>query len=176
MRIREAESRDIGGILEIYNDAVLNTTAIWNDVIVDAANRAEWLADRKRLGYPVVVAVDDADAIIGYASFGDWRAWDGYRHTVEHSIYVHRERRGIGIGAALMTALIDRAKTIGKHVMVAGIEANNMGSIRLHEKVGFERTGHLKEVGAKFGKWLDLVFMQMKLDSAAKPDGRGDPS
>lgn len=169
MRIRDAEAGDVPGILEIYNDAVLHTTAIWNDTVVDAADRATWLADRQRLGYPVLVAVDDDGQVAGYASFGDWRAWDGYRHTVEHSVYVRRDRRGGGIGRALMRELIMRAGVLGKHVMVAGIEAGNTGSIRLHESLGFEPAGVLREVGTKFGRWLDLAFLQLRLDG---PEGR----
>jgi phosphinothricin acetyltransferase len=139
-------------------------------VSVDHANRAAWLADRQKAGYPVLVAVDAQGAVLGYASFGDWRAFDGYRHTVEHSVYVRGDQRGKGIGRALMQALIGRARSIGKHVMVAGIEANNAGSIKLHDALGFEHVGHLKEVGMKFGAWLDLAFMQLKLDERPSPD------
>jgi L-amino acid N-acyltransferase len=121
----------------------------------------------------VLVAVDDDQAVLGYASFGDWRAFDGYRHTVEHSVYVRSDQRGKGIGSALMQRLIVNAQSIGKHVMVAGIEANNAGSIKLHEKLGFEHVGHLKEVGMKFGAWLDLAFMQLKLDARPSPDAAG---
>lgn len=170
MEIRDAGPGDIAGITAIYNDAVENTTAIWNDTKIDAANRTAWLADRQRAGYPVLVAVDDGGSVLGYASFGDWRAWDGYRHTVEHSVYVRADRRGNGIGKALMLALIDRARGIGKHVMVAGIEAGNIGSIRLHEQLGFENVGLLKEVGTKFGAWLDLAFLQLTLDTRTAPD------
>ena len=171
MLIRDAQSGDIEGILTIYNDAVANTTAIWNEVTVDAANRAAWLADRHRAGYPVLVAIDDNQAVSGYASFGDWRAFDGYRHTVEHSVYVRKDCQGAGIGKALMVALIERARAIGKHVMVAGIEAKNAGSIELHKKLGFEQVGLLPQVGTKFGQWLDLAFLQLKLDSRTDPDG-----
>lgn len=170
MRIRDAGISDIAGIVGIYNDAVANTTAIWNEVTVDAANRETWLADRQRAGYPVLVAVDPDGSVMGYASFGDWRAWDGYRHTVEHSVYVRADQRGQGAGKALMLALIERARGVGKHVMVAGIEAKNEGSIRLHERLGFEHVGHLKQVGAKFGSWLDLAFMQLILDARTAPD------
>ncbi len=172
MIIRDANHGDIDEVAAIYNDAVTQTTAIWNEATVDAANRSAWLADRQRAGYPLLVAVDAQDGVLGYASFSDWRAWDGYRHTVEHSIYVRADRRGTGIGEALLVALIDRAREIGKHVMVAGIEAKNAGSIRLHEKLGFEHAGHLKQVGAKFGQWLDLVFLQFTLDARTAPDGR----
>jgi len=170
MKIRDAEERDLNGIMAIYNDAVEHTTAIWNDSKVDLANRAAWLADRRRAGYPVLVAAGDDGAVLGYASFGDWRAFDGYRHTVEHSVYVRGDQRGGGIGRALMEALIERARAIGKHVMVAGIEAGNLGSIRLHEKLGFEQAGVLTEVGTKFGGWLDLAFLQLRLDRRTDPD------
>lgn len=170
MAIRDARPGDIQGITLIYNDAVAHSTAIWNETLVDTDNRLAWLADRQRAGFPVLVAVDEEHAVMGYASFGDWRAWDGYRHTVEHSVYVRADQRGQGLGEALMLALIERARALGKHVMVAGIEAGNLGSIRLHEKLGFEQVGHLREVGAKFGTWLDLVFLQRRLDSRPTPE------
>lgn len=170
MDIRDAGPADMDGVTAIYNDAVEQTTAIWNEAKVDTANRLAWLADRQRVGYPVLVAVDDAGTILGYASFGDWRAWDGYRHTVEHSVYVRADQRGNGIGKALMLALIERARGIGKHVVVAGIEAGNTASIRLHEKLGFESVGRLKQVGTKFGVWLDLALLQLTLDTRTAPD------
>lgn len=171
MQIRDAREGDIPAIAAIYNHAVSETTAIWNETLVDAANRLAWLSDRQRLGYPVLVAVDDQDRVLGYASFGDWRAFDGYRHTVEHSVYVDKDRQGAGIGRALMQALIERARDLGKHVMVAGIEAGNVGSIRLHQALGFQQVGLMREVGAKFGKWLDLTFLQLKLDDQMTPPG-----
>ncbi len=174
MHIRDAGTGDIDGITAIYNDAVANTTAIWNETVVDAANRAAWLADRQRQGYPVLVAVEDDGTLLGYASFGDWRAFDGYRHTVEHSVYVRDDRRRGGVGRALMVALIARARALGKHVMVGGIEAGNAPSIRLHETLGFERVGLLPQVGAKFGRWLDLAFLQLILDDRTDPDAPAD--
>ncbi|WP_313391917.1 N-acetyltransferase family protein [Sphingobium yanoikuyae] len=170
MTIRDAGPADAPAIAAIYNDAVVNTTAIWNDHQVDAADRLVWMAERQEQGYPVLVAVDALDSVVGYASFGDWRAWDGYRNTVEHSVYVRADQRGAGIGKALMLALIDRARAIGKHVMVAGIEAGNIGSIRLHEQLGFTQVGLLPQVGMKFGRWLDLAFLQLTLDTRATPD------
>jgi phosphinothricin acetyltransferase len=170
MQIRDATAADVAAITRIYNDAVVNTAAIWNDRTVDETNRAAWLAQRDSERYPVLVAADDQDEVLGYASFGDWRMWDGYRHTVEHSVYVRDDQRGAGIGRALVLVLIDRAYELGKHVMVAGIEAGNHGSIRLHAKLGFEHAGTLREVGTKFGKWLDLTFMQLTLDSHRQPD------
>lgn len=170
MKIRDAVVADAEAITAIYNDAVANTMAIWNDTLIEPANRIAWLADRAKQGYPVLVAVDDADMVVGYASFGDWRAWDGYRHTVEHSIYVRVDQRGGGIGKLMMAELIERARAIGKHVMVAGIEATNTRSIRLHEKLGFENAGVLRQVGMKFGKWLDLAFLTLALDTRPTAD------
>ncbi|BCQ26441.1 N-acetyltransferase [Caballeronia sp. NK8] len=170
MPIRDAGLDDLPVITSIYNDAVQHTTAIWNDKLVDVANRTQWLAERQKQGYPVLVSVDENGQVLGYASFGDWRAFDGYRHTVEHSVYVHAGQRGKGIGEALMLALLERARRIGKHVMVAAIESGNEGSIRLHEKLGFQHVGKLPQVGMKFGVWLDLTFLQLILDDREKPD------
>lgn len=101
--------------------------------------------------------------VAGYASYGDWRAFDGYRHTVEHSVYVDRECRGGGIGVSLMRELISRAASNGVHVMIAAIESENAASIRLHEKLGFRIAGKFSEVGTKFGRWLDLTCMELKV-------------
>ena len=163
MHIRHATPEHLPGITEIYNDAVANTTAIWNDKLVDVDNRRQWLEQRRAAGYPVLVAIDSAGAVAGYASFGDFRAFDGYRFTVEHSVYVHREQRRQGIARQLLVQLIDEARAIGKHVMVAAIEAENRPSIELHAALGFVQAGRMSEVGTKFGRWLDLVWMQRTL-------------
>lgn len=168
IRIRDAGPADLGAITAIYNDAVEHTTAIWNDVLVDVDNRAAWLADRERSGYPVLVAVDDS-GVLGYATFGDWRPHDGYRLTVEHSVYVRGDQRGRGIGKTLMRVLIERARGIGKHVMVAAIESGNVGSIGLHATLGFDEVGRMPQVGMKFDRWLDLTFLQLILDDRPSP-------
>ena len=167
--IRDALPTDLPAIREIYNDAVLNTTAIWNEQLVDLGNRQAWLSARQSQGYPVLVIVDGEQNVLGYASFGDWRPFDGYRHTVEHSVYVRRDQRGNGLGPLLMSALIERARACGKHVMVAAIESGNAASIRLHERAGFVTTGQMPQVGIKFGRWLDLTFMQLVLNPGALP-------
>jgi L-amino acid N-acyltransferase len=160
--IRDAQDADLPAIRDIYNDAVANTTAIWNDNLVDLANRQDWYAARLSRGFPVLVAEVDGQ-IAGYASYGDWRAFEGFRHTVEHSVYVHKDHRGAGLGRQLMQALVTRAETSGVHVMVACIEAQNHASIRLHEALGFRTTGTFSEVGTKFGRWLDLTCMEKRL-------------
>ncbi|MGF6435498.1 N-acetyltransferase family protein [Kosakonia sp. 1610] len=169
MSIRYAVKEDCAAIAAIYNHAVINTAAIWNDQTVDADNRIAWFEARALLGYPVIVSEENG-VVTGYASFGDWRAFDGFRHTVEHSVYVHPDHQGKGLGLALMERLIEEAKRIGKHVMVAGIEAQNQGSIHLHQKLGFTITGQMPQVGTKFGRWLDLTFMQLQLDNRTDPD------
>lgn len=157
--LRDALPDDLPDLLAIYNDAVLNTTAIWNETPVDLANRQAWFELRAAQGYPILVAVDDS-GVLGYASFGDWRPFEGFRYTVEHSVYVRGDQRGKGLGPVLMEALIERARAGGKHVMVAAIESGNAASIRLHERLGFVVTGQMAQVGMKFGRWLDLTFMQ----------------
>ncbi|MGV8916491.1 MAG: GNAT family N-acetyltransferase [Pseudomonas sp.] len=168
--IRDAQQADLDAIRDIYNDAVLNTTAIWNEQAVDLANRQAWFDLRQTQGYPILVVVDAAaNDVLGYSSFGDWRPFDGFRHTVEHSVYVRADQRGNGLGPLLMQALIERAKTCDKHMMVAAIESGNVASIRLHERLGFTITGQMAEVGTKFGRWLDLTFMQLNLTPNAAP-------
>ncbi|MET1080660.1 MAG: N-acetyltransferase family protein [Pseudomonas sp.] len=166
MTLRDAQPGDLPAILEIYNDAVRHTTAIWNDDPVDLANRQSWFAARQAQAYPILVAVDATDRVLGYASFGDWRPFQGFRHTVEHSVYIQADQRGQGLGPRLMRALIERARQADKHVMVAAIESGNLASIRLHHQLGFQVTGQMPQVGRKFDRWLDLTFMQLLLEPA----------
>lgn len=163
-KIRDANNGDASAIAAIYNQAVRTTTAIWNDAEVDEANRGAWLADRQAAGFVVLVAEREG-AVIGYASYGPFRAFDGYRFSVENSVYVAGSAQGEGVGRALMATLIERAKSAGLHAMIAGIEAENRGSIGLHASLGFREAGRLPEVGVKFGRWLDLVFMHLTLGS-----------
>lgn len=164
MRIEEATEASVPAITAIYNEAVRSTTAVWNSSTVDEADRLRWLEAHRAADHPVLVALDDAEEVVGYATFGDWRAWEGYRYTVEHSVYVRGDQRGRGVGEQLLVALIGRARALGKHVLVAGVEAGNAASIGLHEKLGFRRVGYLPQVGRKFERWLDLVFLQLILD------------
>lgn len=168
-QIRDAETADLEAITAIHNDAVLNTTAIWNEEAVTVEDRAVWLAERQQKDYPVIVAVDET-GVLGYATFGDWRPHSGYRHTVEHSVYVRDGQRGRGIGKALMIELIHRARRLGKHVMVAAIESGNTGSIIMHKRLDFMQVGRMPQVGTKFDRWLDLTFLQLVLDERPFPD------
>lgn len=160
--LRDATPADLPAILAIYNHAVAETTAIWNETLVDLDNRKAWYDLRQTRGFPILVAEIEG-RIAGYASYGDWRPFDGFRHSVEHSVYVEKEFYGRGLGKALMTALIERARAGNIHVMVAAIEAGNTGSIALHTSLGFRLVGTHYEVGRKFGRWLDLTMMELKL-------------
>jgi len=162
MEAREATESDLPEILAIYNDVIATSTAVYRETPVDIDERREWMRARVAQGYPVIVAIDET-GITGYGTFGDFRNWPGYKFTVEHSVYVRADRRAHGVGAAIVAELVRRAKALGKHVMIAGIDADNIASMRLHERLGFEKVAHFREVGWKFGRWLDLVFMQRML-------------
>ena len=159
MQIRDAGEPDLPGLLAIYNDVIATSTAVYSYLPVTLDDRLQWWRTRVASGYPVLVATDQS-AILGFATFGDFRAWPGYRFTVEHSVHVRADRRGQGIGKELVEALFPRAAALGKHVMIAGVDAANAASIRFHERLGFEQVGHLREVGYKFDRWLDLVLLQ----------------
>ena len=160
--VRPATEADLPPILAIYNDAVVKTTAIWNDTIADLTNRKTWFEARQKQNYPVLVAEEEG-VVVGYGSFGDFRAFDGYRFSVEHSVYVAEGTRRRGVASALVEALTLKARELGKHVMIGGIAGDNLASLKLHAKLGFTESGRMPEVGFKFGRWLDLVFMQKTL-------------
>lgn len=160
--VREATEQDLPAILEIMNEAILNTTAIYDEEPRSMEFVRQWLQSQKQAGMPVFSCLHN-ECTVGFATYGQFRPKYGYRFTVEHSVYVEAFHRGSGIGQLLLTALIQRASADGLHRMIAGIDADNPGSIRFHEKNGFVHVGHLKEVGFKFGRFLDLVFLQLDL-------------
>src|SRR5579871_5787371 len=150
-----AARADLPDLLHIYNEVIRSSTAVFSELEVTLADREAWLEAKHGLGYPVLVA-RDASSVLGFASFGDFRAWPGYRYTVEHSVHVQQRRRGQGTGSALMRELIKRAAALKKHVVVGAVDAANEASLRFHERLGFERVAYFKEVGFKFGRYLDL--------------------
>ena len=164
--VRDATSSDVREITAIRNAGIATTTHEWTETAHTVAERGEWLASQQAAGRPAIVAVD-ADAVVGCASYADFRdsaRWPGYRFTVEHSIHVREDCWGRGIGRILVQTLVDRATSEGKHAMVAGIDSDNIRSIRFHERLGFFEVARMPEVGEKFGRRLDLVLMQRILE------------
>ncbi|MBR0679828.1 N-acetyltransferase [Roseomonas eburnea] len=168
MTIRPATEADLPAITAIYNEVIATSTAIYADDPLTVDDRRAWLGSRRAAGFPVLVA-EEGGAVLGLSSFGAFRAFPGYRHTVEHSVHVRADARGKGLGTALVAALFDPARALGMHVMIAAVDAANEGSIRMHERLGFARGAVLREVGRKFGRWLDLELMPKFLDAPGAP-------
>jgi L-amino acid N-acyltransferase YncA/quercetin dioxygenase-like cupin family protein len=164
MRVDAAREADLEGLTAIYNDVIATSTAIFNDEPVSVENRRAWLDERRARGFPVLVAREDG-AVLGFGSFGDFRAWPGYRTTVEHSVHVDAAHRGRGIGQQLVRALIAEARALGMHAMIAGVVSTNASSLALHRKLGFVEVGRFPEIARKFDQWLELVLLQLPLDA-----------
>jgi len=160
--IRVAVRQDLPEILTIYNEVIRNSTAVYSEVEFTPARGESWFDTKAEQGFPFLVACD-AGGVAGFGTFGDFRPWPCYQYSVEHSVHVRSDRRSQGIGRALVVELIGRARAAKKHVMIAGIDADNTVSIGLHESLGFRQVGHFHEVGFKFGRWLDLKFLELSL-------------
>lgn len=160
MQIRPATHSDLPGILEIYNDAVLNTTATYDYEPRTLEHRTQWFEERQREKYPVFVAINDQGRVAGWSALNPFHARFGYRFTCENSVYVASDSRGQGLGKLLLAPLIEAAGARGLHAIIAVIDADNQVSIRLHAGFGFEKVGHFKQTGFKFGRWLDVVYME----------------
>ncbi len=156
-------------ILEILNDAIVNSTALYDYQPRSLSMLSEWFQSKAAHHFPVIGMTDDEGALLGFASYGFFRTLPAYKYTVEHSVYVRREHRGSGIGRLLMESLIAAAREQQYHTMIGVIDAANHGSIRFHEQLGFNSGGTLQEVGFKFGGWLDIAFYQLVLDTPADP-------
>lgn len=167
--IRKALETDLPGILEIYNEAILNTTALYTYEPMTLPMLQQWFAGKTAKNLPVYIA-GIGDRVAGFASYGPFRPWPAYKYTVEHSIYVHKDCRGKGIAKTLLRTLIDHATADNLHTIVAGIDSQNEVSIKLHRQFGFKETGQISQVGYKFGRWLDLVFMQLILENNLQPN------
>jgi len=162
MRTRLAEPRDAEATRAIYNLEVLETTVTFDLVPRSLADQMAWIAEHSG-GHPAIVAVDDEDAVVGFASLSPFRPRPAYAPTVEDSVYVHRARRGHGIGELLLRDLLALATDHGFHSVVARIVGGHETSIALHERCGFEQIGCEREVGRKFGRWLDVISLQKML-------------
>jgi L-amino acid N-acyltransferase YncA len=160
--IRDAAESDLESILGIYNDVILNSTAVFSEQPHTMQMRTDWFHDRINNNFPVFVAAIK-DRVVGFSSFGHFRAWPCYRFTVEVSVYVDAAYRGQGISKLLLKSLIDNASKRKMHAVIASITAGNEVSINLHQSFNFIEVAHFKEVGFKFGKWLDVKFFELLL-------------
>ena len=156
-------------ILDILNEVIVNSTAIYDYVPRPQSSMEPWFATKQKANYPVIGIESGDGQLFAVATYGAFRAWPAYKYTVEHSLYVRQDKRGLGLGGLLLTQLIEAAKERGVHVMMAGIDAANDASIKLHMKHGFQAAGVVRECGFKFGRWLDLAFYQLILPTPAHP-------
>ncbi|AOY94560.1 GNAT family N-acetyltransferase [Cupriavidus sp. USMAA2-4] len=163
------EAEHAPAILEILNEAIANSTALYDYRPRPPEAMAAWFAAKRAGGFPVIGAVDGAGTLLGFASWGTFRAFPAYKYTVEHSIYVHHEHRGRGLGVRLLEEVVRRAREAQVHVLVGCIDASNAGSIGLHTRLGFVHAGTIQQVGFKFGRWLDAAFYQLTLETPACP-------
>ena len=156
-------------ILDIFNDAIVNTTALYDYVPRPPEAMVAWFETKQRGGYPVI-GVEAADGtLLAFGSWGVFRDRPAYKYTVEHSVYVHKDHRGHGLGRLVMRQLTQAARQAGVHALVGAIDAHNAGSVALHEGLGFRLVGNMPQVGFKFGRWLDLALYQLLLDTPAHP-------
>lgn len=162
IKIREAKIDDLPEILEIINYEILNSTSIFDYKERTKKQQTDWFNTKKREGIVILVA-EGASGVIGFATFGVFRPWEGYKHSAEHSIYIHQNARRCGVGKLLLKELIIRAKSNGFTTLIAGIDSLNTVSIEFHKTFGFIEVGKLKCVGFKFNKWLDLSLLQLNL-------------
>jgi L-amino acid N-acyltransferase len=168
IQVRTALETDLEALLEIYNDVIVNTTAVYDYEPHTLEMRRQWFRIKEAQGFPVFVAEENG-RIVGFSSIGPFRAWAAYKYSVENSVYVAADQRGKGIGKLLIEPLIKAAEELNMHTILAGIDSTNEASIMLHRKLGFTEVAQFKQVGYKFGRWLDLTFMQLLLKTPQQP-------
>lgn len=156
-------------ILDILNHAILTSTALYDYEARSLEQMQEWFEQKQRLNAPVVGILNEQGALMAFGSYGPFRNFPAYKYTVEHSVYVHKEHQGKGLGRAVLTRLVELAEANDLHVMVGAIDANNAASVSLHQKLGFSCVGTLPAVGFKFGRWLDLALYQRTLSGPSSP-------
>ena len=156
-------------ILNIFNDAILNSTALYDYKPRTPEMIKAWFEAKQRGNFPVIGVVNEGGELLGFGSYGTFRTWPAYKYSVEHSIYVEKRFRGQGIGRRLLEEIINSARNQNFHVLIGGIDSQNIASIRLHQRFGFQHAGTIRQVGFKFGRWLDLDFYQLILETPAQP-------
>jgi L-amino acid N-acyltransferase len=156
-------------ILDIFNEAIVNSTALYDYQPRQPESMASWFKTKEIGNFPVIGAIDHSNQLLGFASYGTFRNWPAYKYSIEHSVYVHPDHRRQGIGFVLMQQLILAATEQQYHTMIGGIDMTNISSIALHEQLGFKHTGTIQHAGFKFGRWLDLGFYQLILETPIEP-------
>lgn len=156
-------------ILAIFNDSIENSTALYDYKPRTMESMVSWFDAKTGGDFPVIGLVSDSGELLGFGSFGAFRVQPAYKYTVEHSVYVHKEFRGHGLGKVLLSLVVDAAKAKGLHAVIGVIDSNNEGSISLHKKLGFELVGTLPQVGFKFGQWLTVDLYQLTLNGPMNP-------
>ena len=168
IQVRKAIEADIPGMLAIYNDIIENTTAVYDYKPHSLEMRMNWFSEKTKSGFPVFVAETDG-IVAGFSSIGPFRNWAAYKYSVENSVYVSAAYRGKGIGRLLLKPLISAAEGMNMHTIIASIDDTNLTSLRLHESFGFKEVANFQEVGFKFGRWLNLKFLQLMLPTPINP-------
>lgn len=163
------EERHASQILAIFNEAIVNSTALYDYKPRAPESMVTWFATKRANGFPVIGMEDDSGKLLGFASYGTFRAFPAYKYTVEHSVYVEKDSRGLGLGRKLLEAIVAKAEEQGVHVLVGAIDLDNAVSIALHKRLGFEHSGTIKQAAFKFGRWLDLAFLQKTLKTPLQP-------
>lgn len=161
--------RHAGAILAIFNHAILTSTALYDYQARNDASMQAWFEAKRKGNYPVIGFEDETGVLMGFASYGPFRPYPAFKYSVEHSVYVDQRFRGRGLGEALLRAIVERARQQEYHVVVGAIDSTNAASCGLHEKLGFARAGEIKQAGFKFGRWLDLLFYQLQLETPSQP-------
>jgi L-amino acid N-acyltransferase len=170
MRIVKCEQkRHAEAILAIFNDAIINSTALYDYKPRPIEMMTGWFDAKSKGKFPVIGIENDSGELMGFGSYGTFRAWPAYKYSVEHSVYVDARFRGQGIGKRLLQEIIAAAQGQNYHILVGGIDATNSVSIRLHESLGFIYCGTIQQAGFKFGRWLDLSFYQLLLATPSNP-------
>jgi len=156
-------------IREIFNDAILHSTALYDYKPRTPEMMAAWFESKRKGNYPVIGVLADDGMLMGFGSYGTFRAWPAYKYTVEHSLYVAAAYRGRGIGKTLLQEIVSHARAQNYHVLVGGIDSQNTISVQLHKRFGFTHAGTIRQVGFKFGRWLDLDFYQLVVETPTQP-------
>lgn len=169
MKIIDCDARFSEEIRLIFNEAIIHSTALYDYSPRSTATMQNWFASKEAGGFPVIGIVDAGGELMGFGSYGTFRGWPAYKYTVEHSLYVATKFRGQGVGKRLLQEIIRRAEEDGYHLLIGGIDSENTVSKALHRRLGFSHAGTIREVGFKFGRWLDLDFYQLILKTPKDP-------